>query len=266
MTATESVEISAAGHIASEERLVLESSPRRVRVVLGGETIADSPRMVLLHEKRHLPVYYFPMSDVAMDFLQPTEHTSNCPYKGDARYWSVRAGDAVAENAVWNYPQPVDGARELAEYIAFYWDRMDAWFEEDEEIFVHARDPYKRIDVIRSKRHVKVVLAGEVVAESRRVRFLFETGLPTRYYMPAADVRTDLLRPSETHTRCPYKGEAAYFSAAIGDSVVADVVWAYRDPVPECPKIKDYLCFFNERVDAIFVDGEEIATPTTPWS
>ncbi len=104
------------------------------------------------------------------------------------------------------------------------------------------------------------------MAESRRARFLFETGLPTRYYFPAEDVRTDLLKPSETLTRCPYKGQAIYFSAAIGDRVVDDLVWSYPDPVPECPKIKDHLCFFNERADTIMVDGEEVSTPTTPWS
>lgn len=266
MTTSDSVEISAAGRLADGARLVFEPSPRRVRTVLGGETVADSSHMMLLHEKGHLPVYYFPQADVAMALLQPSEHTTHCPYKGDAGYWTVRAGGAVAENAAWNYPQPIAGAEELAGYIALYWDRMDAWYEEDEEILVHARDPYKRVDVIQSSRHVRVVLAGEVVAESRRARFLFETGLPTRYYLPAEDVRADLLRPSETRTRCPYKGQAIYYSATIDDRVVDDVVWSYPDPVPECPKIRDYLCFFNERVDAIVIDGEEVATPTTPWS
>ena len=266
MSQSESVEISAAGHLLDPARLSLEPSPRQVRTVLGGETVADSSQMMLLHERGHLPVYYFPLADVVTALLEPSEHSTRCPYKGDARYWTVRAGDAVAENAAWNYPHPVEGAENLADYVAFYWDRMDAWYEEDEEVFVHARDPYKRIDVIQSSRHVRIVLAGEVMAESRRARFLFKTGLPTRYYFPAEDVRTDLLKPSETRTRCPYKGQARYFGGPSGEGFVDDVVWSYPDPVPECPKIKDYLCFFNERADAIVVDGEEVPRPITPWS
>ena len=166
MTASECVEISAAGRLVDEAWLVFEPSPRRVRTVLDGKTIADSNRMMLLHEKGHLPVYYFPQADVTMALLEPSEHTTQCPYKGEARYWTVRAGGAVAENAAWSYPNPIAGAAELAGYIALYWGRMDAWYEEDEEVFVHARDPYKRVDVVQSSRHVRVVLAGEVVAES----------------------------------------------------------------------------------------------------
>jgi uncharacterized protein (DUF427 family) len=143
---------------------------------------------------------------------------------------------------------------------------MDAWFEEDEEIFVHPRDPYKRVDVIASSRPVRVVLGGETVAETRRARFLFETRLPTRYYIPAEDVRMDFLTPSTKVTQCPYKGKAGYHTATVGGQVFEDVVWVYRDPIPECPKIKDYLCFFNEHVDAIFVDDVAQPRPVTSWS
>ncbi len=143
---------------------------------------------------------------------------------------------------------------------------MDAWYEEEEEIFVHPRDPYKRVDVMQSSRHVRVVMAGETVAETRRYRLLFETGLPTRYYMPKEDVRADLLEPSSTTSRCPYKGLASYWSIKVGGKVFKDFVWTYPDPIPECPKIKDLLCFFNERVDAIYVDGELLAATKTHWS
>jgi uncharacterized protein (DUF427 family) len=247
-------------------RITFEPSPRRVRVRFNGATIVDSIHAHLLFETRHLPVYYFPQSDVRMDLLTATSHRTYCPYKGDASYWSVTVGDRTAENAVWSYRAPFDEVASIKDYVAFYWNKMDAWFEEDEEIFVHPRDPYKRVDVIASSRHVRVVLGGETVADTRRARFLFETRLPTRYYIPAEDVRMDVLTSSATTTQCPYKGKAGYYTATVGGQVFEDVVWVYRDPIAECPKIKDYLCFFNEHVDAIFVDGVAMERPVTNWS
>ncbi|MEE9273789.1 MAG: DUF427 domain-containing protein [bacterium] len=146
----------------------------------------------------------------------------------------------------------------IKDYLAFYWNRVDAWREEDEEIFGHAHDPYKRIDVLKSERPVRVVLGGETVAETRRARFLFETGMPTRYYIPEEDVRMDLLEPSETGTVCAYKGNAIYWSARIGEKRFEDVVWSYPDPLLDGSPVKGYLCFWNERVDDIFVDGAAI--------
>ncbi len=142
---------------------------------------------------------------------------------------------------------------------------MDAWYEEEEEVFVHARDPYKRVDVLPSSRHLRVEIAGETVAETRRPYLLFETSLPTRYYIPQEDARLDLLEPSDLKTPCPYKGIASYWSVKIGDYVAENVVWSYRETISECPKIKDLLCFFNERAD-IYLDNELQARPQTPWS
>jgi uncharacterized protein (DUF427 family) len=247
-------------------RITFEPSPRRVRVRFNGATIVDSIHAHLLFETRHLPVYYFPQSDVRMDLLTATPHQTFCPYKGDASYWSVTVGDKIAENAVWSYRAPFDEVASIKDYVAFYWNKMDAWFEEDEEIFVHPRDPYKRVDVIASSRPVRVVLGGETVADTRRARFLFETRLPTRYYIPAEDVRMDVLTPSTKVTQCPYKGKAGYYTATVGGQVFEDVVWVYRDPIAECPKIKDYLCFFNEHVDAIVVDDVAQPRPVTSWS
>ena len=247
-------------------KILFEPSPRRVRVKFNGEIIADSTNAHLLFETRHLPVYYFPRADVRMDRMTPTAHHTFCPYKGTASYWTIAVGDKVAENAVWGYPEPFEEVAVICDFVAFYWDRVDAWYEEDEEIFVHPRDPYKRVDVVNSSRSVQVVVGGQVVAETRRARFLFETRLPTRYYIPPEDVRGDLLVPSETVTRCPYKGKASYHSVKIGDQVFTDLVWRYPDPIPECPKIKGYLCFFNERVDEIRVDGVAVPRPSTPWS
>ena len=247
-------------------KVLLEPSPRRVRVVFNGETVADSTSAHLLFETRHLPVYYFPRADVRTDLMAPTDHHSFCPYKGTASYWTIRVGDRLSENAVWGYPEPYDEVAALGDFVAFYWDRVDHWYEEDEEIFVHPRDPYKRVDAILSSRHVQVVLGGEIVADTRRAHFLFETRLPTRYYIPPEDVRMDLLVPSQKTTACPYKGRARYLSARIGGQEFPDIVWSYPEPIPECPKIKGLMSFFNEQVDEIRVDGVVVPRPVTPWS
>ena len=245
--------------------LYFEDSPRRVRVVLGGETVADSRRVKLMHETRHLPVYYFPEEDVRMDLLEVTDHTTTCPFKGEASYWSVRVGENVAENAVWSYPDPIESAPPIAGYLAFYWRKMDHWYEEDEEVFVHPRDPYHRVDVLESSRHVKVSVNGEVVAETDRPVVLFETGLPPRYYIPPDDVREDVLVQSDRHTQCPYKGIASYHSVEAGGETVKDLVWHYPEPIAAAEKIRGNLSFFNEKVD-LEVDGELQERPHTQWS
>lgn len=243
----------------------VEVSPRWVRVRLNGETVADSKRVKMLREAGHLPVYYFPREDVRMDLMEPTDRHSQCPYKGDASYWTIRVGDRVAENAVWSYVDPFPEREDIKEYLAFYWNRVDAWFEEDEEVFVHPRDPYKRIDTMPSSRHIQVAINGVTIADTRQARLLFETHLPTRYYIPPEDVRMDLLQPTETHTRCPYKGIASYWTAKVGDAELKDIVWSYPDPIEECPKVRGLLSFFNEKVD-ITVDGEPQERPKTKWS
>ena len=251
--------------VLQRHTLYLEDSPRRVRVMLGGETIADSERVKLLHETGHLPVYYFPVEDVRMELLHESEHTTSCPFKGEASYWSARVGGKVAENAAWSYPEPVASAPPLAGYLAFYWNKMDHWYEEDEEVFVHPRDPYHRVDILDSSRHVKLRVNGELVAETERPKILFETGLPPRYYIPPEDVREDVLLMSEKTTRCPYKGIASYYSVGVGGDRVEDLIWYYPKPIPEAAKIKDLLCFFNEKVE-VEVNGEEQERPVTQWS
>jgi uncharacterized protein (DUF427 family) len=175
-------------------------------------------------------------------------------------------GERAAEQAAWGHPDPPPDRRALRGHVAFEWGKMDAWFEEDDEVYVHARDPYKRVDVLHSSRHVRVVVAGEVVAETRRPSLLFETGLPTRYYIPKADVRMDPLEPTPTETRCPYKGVASYYSVRCGATTVRDIAWCYRHPISECAKIEDLICFFDERVDGLYVDAELQPKPRTRWS
>ncbi len=160
-----------------------EDSRRRVRVVFADMTIAASNRVMLFQEFGRLPIFYFPMEDVHMDLLVPTDHYTSSPLKGEASYWTVRVGNRVAEHAAWSYPDPLPDGPPLKGYLAFYWKKMDALYEEEERVFEHARDPYKRVDILTSSRHVRVVLGGETIAETHRPRLLIETGLPIRYYI-----------------------------------------------------------------------------------
>lgn len=240
--------------------LYMEESQKRVRAVFGGQTIADSRRAALLHETAMLPVYYFPEEDLNSDLLRASEHTTYCPFKGEASYRSVVVGEKVAENAVWSYPDPTratfePGMPPLTGYAAIYFGAMDHWYEEDEEIFVHPRDPYTRIEVLESSRHVRVSVAEETVARTQRPKILYETGLPPRYYLPPEDVSTELLTESETRTACPYKGEAAYYSVEAGGRRFEDAAFSYPDPKPEAQKVADHLCFLGEDV-TVEVDGE----------
>lgn len=243
---------------APEHQLYWEPSPRKVRVVVAGETVAESTDTMLLHETGHMPVYYFPEDDVRDELMEPTDRVTTCPFKGDARYWTIRVGDAVRENAVWSYPQPRDEAPPLAGYYAFYWDAVDEWWEEAQRIGVHPRDPYHRIDVIESDRHVRVEVDGTTVAESFRPTILFETGLAPRYYLPEVDVDRSYLVPSGTETECPYKGTTTrYYDLEVDGQRVEDAIWVYDQPKPEAFGIANKMAFYSEKVDVI-VDGEPV--------
>jgi uncharacterized protein (DUF427 family) len=210
--------------------LYLEDSPHWVRARRGGETVVDSRRARMLHEHGRLPRFWFPEDDVRSDLLP-----------GDA---VQRSDDEL-----------------LADLVSVEWSAADEWLDEDEVLEGHARDPYTRLDVRRTSRHVKVTVGGELVADSNRTLVLFETGLPRRWYFPEEDVRMEVLEPSDTDTICAYKGHASYWS--IGDE--DDVVWTYRHPDPQVAPVKDHLAFFNERVE-IEVDGEREQDLTTQWS
>jgi uncharacterized protein (DUF427 family) len=240
----------------TRDRITLVPTQKRVRIMAGDATIADSASTLLLLETGHRPVYYFPRADVRMDLLAPTSHHTRCPYKGDASYFSLKTNGRTVENAVWSYEQPIAGVEPIAQRLAFYWNKVDRWFEEDEEIFGHPRDPFHRVDVVPSAREVRIVFAGETVARTRRAIFLFETGLPARYYIPPDDVRMDLMTPTATTSVCPYKGHASYWSLRAGERAAADAAWAYVDPLPECPRIKGHLCFYPEKIDRLEIEGE----------
>ena len=243
----------------------VEPTAKWIRGVLGGKTIVDTKRALILFETNHTPVYYFHKEDVRMDLMQPTEKSTNCPYKGDASYWTVTADDKVSADALWGYPDPYSDAPDIKDYVAFYWDKLDHWFEEGEEVYVHARDPYKRVDTMLSSRHVQVVINGETVADTHAPTLLFETSLPVRYYIPKTDIRMDLLTPTDRVTRCPYKGASNYYSVTVGDEEAENIAWYYTYPTSESGKIAGLVSFFNERAD-IYVDGELLERPKTKWS
>ena len=235
-------------------------TPKRVRVYFGGQLIADSTNVHLLRESA-VPAYYFPESDVKSGLFVPSKLVRNSPIRGDASFWSIKAGERVAEDAVWTYRKPVEGAEFLKGYVAFDWNKMDAWFEEKDQVFVHPRDPFLRIDSIHTSRHIKVILNGETVGETNDAVMLLEPGQPIRYYLPIADTRVELLRPSNTTSRCPYKGLANYYSVQVGGRTFEDVVWSYRAPTLESEKIAGMVSFYNEQVDAILIDGKELPKP-----
>ena len=243
--------------------LSLEPTPKRIRVEVGGVTVADSRRAMILHESGHQPIYYFPPEDVRADVLEDSDRHTHCPKKGDASYYTIRAGGDVVEAGAWYYPDPLAGAPPIKGLIAFYFNRMGRWREEAEEIGVHPRDPYHRVDVLATDRHIKISLDGVVLADTDRALALFESNLPTRWYMPIEDVRAEL-EPSDTITRCPYKGTASYYSVKLEDGG-RDLVWYYEQPLDEVGRIKGLVCFFNEKID-LELDGEPQQRPDSPWS
>jgi uncharacterized protein (DUF427 family) len=244
---------------------LVEPSPRWIRVRLGDEPVADS-RRALLHVHygpselplTFLPTYYLPPGDVRSGVLVDAADDGT-----GLTTWSVEAGGRRAEGAAWMHHDPPAPLSALAGLVTFSWRDL-TWFEEDEQLFAHARDPHKRVDVAPSSRHVRVESDGELLAESDRPLLLFETTLPVRYYLPPEDVRVELL-PSDTVSSCPYKGVAAWWSARVGDRLIDDVAWSYPSPIPENPRIAGLVCFRNERVDLV-VDGERLERPVTPWS
>jgi uncharacterized protein (DUF427 family) len=249
-------------HPTARGRIRLEPGAKRVRAFLGGEVVADTVRAMLVWEVPYYPTYYFPAADVRAA-LQPDGETVHSPSRGDGRTFTVRAGGREAPGAALRYENSPIG--ELRDLVRLDWHAMDAWFEEDEEVFTHPRDPYTRVDILASSRHVRVEVDGETVAESSSPRLLFETGLPVRYYLPKTHVRLDLLTPTETVTHCPYKGRAEWWSVRTPNAVREDLAWSYPTPLPESQKIAGLVAFYNEKVD-IYVDGVRQDRPRTKFS
>ncbi len=241
----------------------VEPAPRRVRATLDGELVFDSTRARYVWEWPYYPQYYIPVEDVDGRFLVD-EHHEQPLREGTARRHGLRVGDADRPGAVRVFgDEAIDG---VAGTARFDWAALDAWYEEDEQVFVHPRNPYVRVDSLRSHRHVRVSLEGITLAESSRPVLVFETGLPTRYYFDRTDVDFGHLVPAATQTACPYKGvTSAYWSVRTGDEVRhghQDLAWAYDFPTRQLLPIAGLVAFYNEKTD-IDVDGVRLPRART---
>jgi uncharacterized protein (DUF427 family) len=247
----------------SRGRVRIEPTAKRIRAQIAGVDIFDSTNVLMVWEIPYYPTYYVPASDVRTDLFTDSGETTRSPSRGMATVHDITVDDRVVPRAamVWDDVKIDD----LAGHVSFDWASMDHWFEEDAEVFVHARDPYTRVDILPSSRTVRVVVDGVTVAESDRARFLFETGLPTRYYLPKTDVDFTRLTPTDTATHCPYKGTARYWSITVDDTTHEDVVWGYDAPLKESMDVAGYVAFYNEKLD-IHLDGELEQKPKTKFS
>ncbi|HVW32085.1 MAG TPA: DUF427 domain-containing protein [Acidimicrobiia bacterium] len=244
-------------------RVTVEPAQKRVRVMVGGVIVADTTDALYVWEVPYYPQYYFPLADVGPGVLKETATTRQSPSRGTASYFSVQGGDRVVDDGAWCYrDSPIDSLRDR---VRFDWPAMDAWFEEDEEVFVHPRDPHTRVDILRSSRSVRVAVGGVVVAETTHPTFLFETGLGRRTYIPKIDVRMDLLEPTASQSACPYKGTARWWSVRAGGELHTDLAWSYDTPLRESAPIAGLVAFYDERVD-VTLDGARQPRPTTKFS
>ena len=238
-------------------------APKRIRVVTNGTTIADTTKALIVFESDHIPIYYFPLCDIRMELFEPGSLKTESTFKGVATHYSLKSAGGNYDDILWCYEHPAADSPDLSRHGSFYWHHVDQWLEEDEEVFVHARDPFKRVDCLPSSRTVLVEHEGQVLAESSRSIFLFETGLPTRHYLPLEDTNRRFLETSDTRTRCPYKGEAQYNHVRLGDTLLKDCAWYYADPVHEAARVRGLVCFAAEFVSSISVDRIAVPRPET---
>lgn len=243
------------------------NTQKRVRTEFNGETVASAKSAMLHRESSYQLHYYFLDDEVHWGFLEKSDKVEESGFKGRQQFYLVRVGDKVAENAAWTFPDepPNDKRPDLRGYVAFNWRAMDAWYEEDEQVYVHPRDPFHRIDIIQGSRHVRIEANGVTVAESDRPTLLFETGLPVRYYIPLDDVNTEYMESTDLRTGCPYKGFASYWTVNVDGGTHENVAWAYQEPLYESRKIKGLVSFYNEKLD-FYVDDELQAKPKNVFS
>ena len=236
-----------------------EPTDRWVRATSHGETIADSKRAMLMLESRGEQDYYFPIEDVKMKLLEESDHTETSGYRGTKKFWNLRVNGCSIENGAWTY-ETKENRPDFSGYLALDWGAIEHWFEEEEEVFNHPRNPYHRVDFVPSSRHIQVIVDGTKVADTTAPLMVFETSLPTRYYIPAADVDMQYLQPVDTQTHCPYKGDSSYYNVAVNGETYENTAWYYPDPIPEAPRLKGTIAFWPEKDKriTIVVDGEEM--------
>lgn len=238
----------------------IEPVPRRIRAVTGHRVLVDTLGAHYVWEWANYPQYYAPRRDVVEELLVTEGHTEDTSRGKVQWFW-------LATTGVEGPPEArlmVESEHQLLlDTFRFDWDALDHWYEEDEEVFVHPRNPYARVDAVRSTRQVRIELEGVVLAESSSPVMVFETGLPTRYYVNRTEVRFEHLVPTATVTRCPYKGTTTdYWSVDIDGVVHGDLAWSYDFPTPQVLPIAGLVAFYNERVD-VFVDGYQLERPRT---
>jgi uncharacterized protein (DUF427 family) len=233
--------------------LYAEPLRRRMRVRFGGKWIADSEQVLLFFEPGRYPVAYFPENDVSPDTLQRTEYTTQHHDLGLTSWYTVRAGERSAPRGSWQHIDLPAYASELRARVAFAWPAMDAFYEEDERIVGHAADPYHRIDIRATSRHLVVRDAGQVIADTRRPLALYESGFAPRWYMPREDVDESTLKPGEGQTFCPYKGLASYYD--IGNHKRA--AWSYIHAWPEVARVTNLVSFEPDEID-VYLDAEQL--------
>ncbi len=235
--------------------------PRRIRAVLDAHVVVDTTSALYVWEWSHYPQYYIPVEDIDHAVMRDEQNEQKLS-GGTARRFALQIGEIVRPAALLIYGDDttVEG---LAGRARFEWDSLDAWFEEDEQVFVHPRDPYTRVDALRSTRNVRIQLDGVVLAESSSPVLVFETGLPTRYYLNRTDVDFTHLIPTDTVTACPYKGiTSGYWTVQLGDASYPDIAWVYDFPTRELLPIAGLIAFYDEKVDT-FLDGRLLDRPGT---
>jgi uncharacterized protein (DUF427 family) len=241
----------------------VEPVPRRIRATLAGAMIVDTTGALYVWEWPNYPQYYIPIADVNAAHLVDEQHPQQLK-RGSAQRYGLVVGEVSRPHALRVYTEStIDG---LTGTARFEWDALDSWFEEDEEVFVHPRNPYARVDALRSTRHVQIELDGIVLAESSSPVMVFETGLPTRYYFNRTEVNFGHLVATDTVTSCPYKGVTSdYWSVSVGDVLHPDLAWAYDFPTRQLLPIAGLISFYNEKVDVV-IDGKREIRPTTHFS
>jgi len=247
---------------AAADRGRVEPAPRRVRGYLGAELVFDTTAARYVWEVPYYPQYYIPLADVHAEFLRDENHPQTVQF-GSSRLHSLIAAGQTFPSAARVFDAGGDGP--VAGTVRFECDAL-RWFEEDEPIYGHPRNPYSRVDALRSHRRVRVEVDGLVLADTTSPVLLFETGLPTRYYIDPLDVVFEHLQPSTTRTLCPYKGvTSGYWSVRAGDELHRDLAWTYHYPLPAVAPIAGLVAFYNEKVD-IVVDGVALPRPHTHFS
>jgi uncharacterized protein (DUF427 family) len=261
-----------------------EPTAKHIRAILGGATVVDSARAMLVWEPRRVvPSYAVPVDDVHGELVPAgaaaadvTEDigfrmpdVSSRPVLDPSIPFAIHTAEGqVVDLLAGGQSRPGAGFRvadaDLAGYVVLDFNALDSWYEEDELNVAHPRDPFHRIDVLPSSRQVSLELDGQLLAQSSRPTLLFETMLPTRYYLPREDIRAELV-PSSTRTYCAYKGQASYWSAALDGRQLSDLAWTYQNPLHDAAQVRGLVAFFDERIDVV-LDGKRLERPLTPWS